>query len=234
MTSIYIVFTRSLYDVVSITRRRSLIMFEHSKEREARRRRVADQNNPALSFKAVNWGRVFSYLKPYWGRMGFALLALLASSGFGLGFPLVIVRLLDSVTKANSFAPLNNLALMLMGIFLLQALFSSVQSYLLSYIGEHIVFDLRTALYAQLQKLSLSFYSSRRVGDIVSRLSSDVTQMRTMLTNNVTGFLCQIFTLIGSIVIVLTMNVCLSLFLLPPVPVLFPFAASSRRSFPPA
>jgi subfamily B ATP-binding cassette protein MsbA len=152
--------------------------------------------------------------------MSLALLALLASSGFGLAFPLVIVRLLDSVTKAKSFAPLNNLALLLVGIFLLQAVFTSVQSYLLSYIGEHIVYDLRTSLYAQLQKLSLSFYSSRRVGDIVSRLSSDVTQMRTMLTNNLTGFLSQMITLIGAIVIVLTMNTRLTLFILALVPVL--------------
>ena len=195
-------------------------MFDHSDEYEARRRSLADQNNPALSFKALNWGRLFSYLKPYWGKMGLALLALLASSGFGLAFPLIIVRLLDSVTKARSFAPLNNLALLLIGIFLLQALFSSAQSYLLSYIGEHIVFDLRTALYTQLQKLSLSFYSSRRVGDIVSRLSSDVTQMRTMLTNNVTGFLSQVLTLIGSIIIVLTMNARLTIFILALVPIL--------------
>src|SRR6266540_4227503 len=116
---------------------------------------LGTMDEPKVSFKAINWGRLFGYLKPYWGRMGLALLALLASSGFGLGFPLVIVRLLDSVTKAKSFTPLNNLALLLVGIFLLQAIFTSVQSYLLSYIGEHIVFDFRTALYTQLQSLSL-------------------------------------------------------------------------------
>src|SRR6266511_1742151 len=177
-------------------------------------------DEPKVSFKTINWGRLFGYLKPYWGKMGLALLALLASGGFGLAFPLVIVRLLDSVTKAKSFSPLNNLALLLVVIFLLQAVFTSVQSYLLSYIGEHIVFDLRTALYTQLQRLSLSFYSSRRVGDIVSRLSSDVTQMRTVLTNNLTGFLSQVLTLIGSIVIVLTMNARLTLFILALVPIL--------------
>ncbi len=184
----------------------------------------AERNESKVSFKEINWGRLFSYLKPYRGRMGLALVALLASSGFGLAFPLVIVRLLDSVTKAKSFAPLNNLALLLVGIFLLQAAFTSVQSYVLSYIGEHIVYDLRTSLYNQLQKLSLSFYSSRRVGDIVSRLSSDVTQMRTMLTNNVTGFLSQVITLVGAVVIVLTMNARLTLFILALVPVLIAVA----------
>jgi len=183
------------------------------------------QNEPGVSFKSVNWGRLLGYLKPYLGKMSLALLALLASSGFGLAFPLVIVRLLDSVTKAKTFGPLNNLALLLIGIFLLQALFTSVQSYLLSYIGEHIVYDLRTSLYNQLQRLSLSFYSSRRVGDIVSRLSSDVTQMRTMLTSNLTGFLSQILALVGSIIIVLTLNTRLTLFILALVPVLIIVAA---------
>src|SRR5689334_2305722 len=127
------------------------------------RQSLSKENEPGLSFKSLNWKRLLSYLKPYRGRMALAMLALLLSSGFGLVFPLVIVRLLDSVTKAKNFAPLNQLALLLIGIFLIQAASSSLQSYLLAYIGEHIVYDLRTSLYTQLQKLSLSFYSSRRV-----------------------------------------------------------------------
>ena len=194
-------------------------MQNRSNHRRGERPVSFGQNEPNVSFKSVNWGRLFSYLKPYWNRMGLALLALLASSGFGLAFPLVIVRLLDSVTETGSFTPLNNLALLLVGIFLLQAVFTAAQSYLLSYIGEHIVYDLRTSLYNQLQRLSLSFYSSRRVGDIVSRLSSDVTQMRTMLTNSLTGFLSQVLTLIGAVIILLTMNTRLTLFILALVPV---------------
>ncbi len=150
--------------------------------------------------------------------MTFAILALLISSGFGLAFPLVIVRLLNSVTQAKSFAPLNNLAFLLVGIFLLQAAFSFVQSYLLAYVGEHIVYDLRTSLYDHLQQLSLDFYANRRVGDIISRLSSDVTQMRTMLTSNLTTLLSSVVTLVGAIVIVLTLNARLTLFILALVP----------------
>ncbi len=199
-------------------------MENRSNGRRQERPALFKQGAPAVSLKSINWRRLFSFLMPYKRRMGLAILALLLSSGFGLAFPLVIVRLLDSVTKAKSFIPLNNLALLLIGIFLLQAAFTALQSYLLSYVGEHIVYDLRTSLYTQLQKLSLSFYSSRRVGDIVSRLSSDVTQMRTMLTSNLTGFLSQVLTLIGSIVIVLTMNARLTLFILALVPVLIAVA----------
>jgi subfamily B ATP-binding cassette protein MsbA len=122
----------------------------------------------------------------------------------------------------------------LVGIFLLQAAFSFLQSYLLAYIGERIVFDLRTTLYTHLQELSLDYYATRRVGDLVSRLSSDVTQMRAMLTTNVTSFLSQVLTLVGSVAIVLSMNARFTLFILALVPVLiliaFVFGSHIQKS----
>ena len=202
---------------------------ENRSNNRQKRAALLNQDERAIPFKAVNWRRLFSYLKPYWGRMGLAILALLLSSAFGLAFPLVIVRLLDSVTKAQNFGPLNMLAGLLVGIFLLQAGFSALQSYLLAYVGEHIVFDLRTSLYGHLQKLSLDFYAKRRVGDIVSRLSSDVTQMRTMLTTNLTMLLSQVLTLIGSIVILLNMNARFTLFILALAPVLILIAFTFGR-----
>jgi subfamily B ATP-binding cassette protein MsbA len=161
--------------------------------------------------------------------MGLAILALLLSSGFGLAFPLVIVRLLDSVTKANNFGPLNMLAGILVVIFMLQAAFSFIQSYLLTYIGERIVYDLRTSLYRHLHQLSLDFYALRRVGDLVSRLSSDVTQMRTMLTSNLTTLLSQVLTLVGSITILLTLNARFTLFILALAPLLIVIAFTFGR-----
>jgi ATP-binding cassette, subfamily B, bacterial MsbA len=194
---------------------------QNRSHRRSRARIVgADAQEPKLSIKSVNWGRLFGYLKPYKLRMALAILALLASNGLGLAFPLVIVRLLESVTQVKSYAPLNSLALLLVGLFLLQAAFTFVQSYMLTYIGERIVYDLRTSLYAHLQQLSLDFYAVRRVGEIISRLSSDVTQMRTMLTTNITTLLSQLVTLIGAIIIVLTLNASLTLFILALVPVL--------------
>jgi len=187
---------------------------------EERRQRAAIQKEPTVPLNAVNWGRLLGYLKPYWKQMTVAVVALLISTGLGLGFPLVIVRLLDSVTQVKTYGPLNTLALTLGGLFLLQAGFSFFQSYLLTYIGEHIVYDLRTTLYGHLQKLSLDFYASRRTGEIVSRLSSDVTQMRTMLTSNITTLLTQVVSLVGAIIIVITLNASLSLFILALIPVI--------------
>ena len=199
-------------------KKKAYIMVDVSKRRQ--RLAATDEKNPQPSLKEVNWRRLFSYLRPYWGRMALAILALVISTGFGLAFPAVIVQLLDSVTQTHQSSALNLLAGMLMTIFLLQAAFNFMQSYLLTFIGERIVYDLRTSLYAHLQALSLDFYASQRVGDLVSRLSSDVTQMRTMLTTNITSLLSQVLMLIGSIVILLRMNTQFSLFILALVPVL--------------
>ena len=204
-------------------------MLDHS-NRRVERPAFPKENEPTVSLAAVNWRRLLGYLIPYKSRMALAILALLLSSGFGLAFPLVIVRLLDSVTHAKDFGPLNLLAGTLVVIFLLQAAFSFFQSYLLTYIGERIVFDLRTSLYRHLQKLSLDFYATRRVGDLVSRLSSDVTQMRTMLTNNLTMLLSQVIGLVGSIAILLTLNTSFTLFILGLVPVLIGVAVVFGRT----
>jgi subfamily B ATP-binding cassette protein MsbA len=209
-------------------------MENHSDNHRPAPHDVTGENAPRFSIKAVSWRRLFGYLKPYRGRMVLAILALLFSTGFGLAFPAVIVRLLDTVTKSHGLGSLNRLAGVLIGIFLLQAAFSFIQSYLLAYIGERIVFDLRTTLYTHLQELSLDFYATRRVGDLVSRLSSDVTQMRAMLTTNITSFLSQVLTLVGSIAIVLTMNARFTLFILALVPVLiliaFVFGSRIQKS----
>jgi subfamily B ATP-binding cassette protein MsbA len=195
-------------------------MFNRSGGRRRGRFARSGDNAATVPFQSINWRRLLGYLTPYRGRMALAILALLVSTGSGLAFPLVIVRLLDSVTQAKDSGSLDNLAGLLVGIFLLQAGFNFLQSYVLAYVGERIVFDLRTSLYAHLQRLSLDFYAVRRVGDVISRLSSDVTQMRTMLTSNLTSLLSLSVTLIGSIAIVLTLNARLTLFILALVPVL--------------
>jgi subfamily B ATP-binding cassette protein MsbA len=134
------------------------------------------------------------------------------------------VRLLDSVTRSRSLATLNSLALLLIGVFLAQATFSFLQSNLLATVGERIVRDLRTTLYRHLHAQSLEFFGARRVGEIVSRLSSDVTQMRTVLTSNVTSLLSQTVSVLGALAIVIRINVHLTLFIFALMPVLIAVA----------
>lgn len=153
-----------------------------------------------------DWRRLLRYLRPYRGHMALAIAMLAGSSAIGLTFPLVIVRLLDAVLQQQNLALLNGLALALLGMFLLQALLTFGQSYILNVVGERIVLDLRVALYRHLQSLSLDFFASRRTGEILSRLSSDVTQVRAVLTSNITQLLSSLIALVGSVIIVFLLN----------------------------
>jgi len=162
----------------------------------------------------INWWRLLRYLKPYRRRMLLAIGALAVASALNLTFPLVIVRLLDSVLQQQNLGQLNLLTAALVGVFFLQAAFTLVQSYTLNFVGEHVVLDLRAELYQHLQQLSLAFYADRRVGEIISRISSDVTQVRTLLTNNSTQLLSNLVALIGSVIIVFYLNPRLVVFVL--------------------
>src|SRR4051812_23697955 len=172
--------------------------------RRGQRPGKSSEERPPL--RAINIGRLVGYLRPYKGWLAITGLALAVTNAVSLAFPLLIVRLLDSVLKQHSETQLTQLALGLVGLFFVSALFNLFQSYSLSYVGERIVINLRTSLYAHLQRLSLDFFANRRVGEIISRISSDVTQVRGVLTNNVTQFLGAIITLTGSIVIVFILN----------------------------
>ncbi len=179
----------------------------------------------------VNWGRLFGYLRPYKLRMVIAIGSLIVYSGIGLVFPLVIVQLLNSVLKQKDLEQLDVITVGLVAMFFVQAAFSFIQGYSLTFIGERILLDLRTQLYTHLQKLSLDFYANRRVGELVSRISSDVTQVRSVLTGNITQFLSQIISLVGSVILVFILDPRLTLFILVLAPVLIVVAFAFGRSF---
>src|SRR5260221_646500 len=204
--------------------------------RPSRRRSSGDQSRETPNVP-VKWRRLFGYLNPYKLRMAVALVALAIYSAVGLFFPLVIGQLLGAAlpTAATGqipdFSQLNSIAAALVGLFFVQAAFSFIQGYNLTFIGESIVRDLRVQLYTHLHALSLDFFANRRVGELVSRISSDVTQVRTVLTNNITQLLSQSISLVGTIVIVFVLNPRLTLFILVLAPTLAAVAIVFGRSF---
>ncbi len=167
----------------------------------------------------VNWRRLIGYLSPYKARLAVALLALVVSAALSLVFPAVISTVVDSVLVNNDVNLLTQITIALLLVFLVRSLSTFLENYNLNYIGEKIVVDLRRQLYNHLTGLSLGFFAARRVGELVSRLSSDVTIMRTVLTNNVSTLLQQTLIMLGSIGIMLVLNWRLTLFILLLTPV---------------
>ena len=163
--------------------------------------------------------RLLSYARPYSGRLAIALLSLFIASGLGLAFPQVVRLLINAAFVEHDSAKLNRLAVVLVGVFAIQAVFSFLRSYLLSYTGERIVADVRTQLYEHLTGLPAQFFAGRRVGELTSRLASDVSVVQTVTTGSMTELLRVSLILIGGITIIAVMNPRLTLLMLSIVPV---------------
>ena len=163
--------------------------------------------------------RLLSYTRPYRVRLAIALVSLLIAGALGLAFPQVVRMLIDAAFIERDSQKLNKLAVLLVGVFACQAGFSFLRTYLLSYTGERIVADVRTELYNHLTSLPVAFFASRRVGELTSRMASDVSVVQTVTTGSVTELLRLSLMLVGGVVIIFITNTRLSLLMLAIVPV---------------
>lgn len=163
--------------------------------------------------------RLLSYAKPYRLRLAIALVSLLVAGVLGLSFPQVVRMLIDAAVIEHDSQKLNKLVLLLIAVFASQAGFSFLRTYLLSYTGERIVADVRTQLYNHLIGLPVSFFANRRVGELTSRLTSDVTVVQTVTTGSIAELLRSSVMLVGGVTIIFITNTRLSLVMLAIVPV---------------
>ncbi len=163
--------------------------------------------------------RLLSYTRPYRVRLAIALLSLLVAGALSLAFPPVVGMLIDAAFVERDSSKLNRLALLLVVVFAAQAGFSFLRTYLLSYTGERIVADVRTQVYNHLISLPAAFFANRRVGELTSRLASDVSVVQTVTTGTVTELLRLSLLLVGGVTIIFITNTRLSLLMLAIVPV---------------
>ena len=190
--------------------------------RRGRKRKNEDRDLPDTP---MQWRRMFAYIRPYTRRLLLALVATAASALLGLVFPAVIQGVLDSVLQQRDLGLLDSITIFLIAVFFARSITSLIESYNLSYIGEKIVMDVRRDVYSHLQSLPLQFFVERRVGELTSRLSNDVTVMRTVLTNNISTLIQQSLTLVGAIVVMFALNPRLSLFIIVLIPIIMVIAA---------
>jgi ATP-binding cassette, subfamily B, bacterial MsbA len=197
-------------------------MMQRGRGRRRRERGGPGDEPPhRLSTKDIgSFRRLLVYVRPYWRRMIAAACFLLGSTLLNLVFPWIVRSLVDSVFVHHDERTLNLIAGGLFGVFAVQAALNFGQIYLIAWIGERIVVDLRRGLYRRLQLLSASFYNERRTGELLSRVTNDVSAVQTVVSNNLLSLLEQLVTLTGSLVVIFYLDWRLSLLLLvvaPPI-----------------
>jgi subfamily B ATP-binding cassette protein MsbA len=161
---------------------------------------------------------MLAYVRPYWLQLTLAAICLLAISLLSLAIPWAVMQLVDLVAAGQDLTQLNSIALALAGILILRAALGFVQTYQVAWVGERVVANLRREIYDHLLSLSLSFFARRRVGEILSRLSSDVQVIQNTVTGNLVVLLQQIVTFVGILVVVGLMNWRLTLLMAVAIP----------------
>jgi subfamily B ATP-binding cassette protein MsbA len=160
--------------------------------------------------------RLFVFIKPHWALAALAT-ALLAMTSFGDAVPPQLVRYgVDAAEgmRRSGALDLHKLALMglgYVGLALVLGGLNACQNYLMSLVGQRIVFDLRRRLYEHLQRLSLGFYEGQRTGDIISRVMGDVEAVQDSILGPVQTLTSDIGRLGGVLVFALSMNVRLTI-----------------------
>jgi ATP-binding cassette, subfamily B, bacterial MsbA len=168
--------------------------------------------------------RLLAYTKPYrWGLV-FAGLASLVSTAFNLAFPQLVSRLLDTSILKGGLDQIDRYTLLLVGVFAGQALFTGVQNYLFARAGEGVVADLRRSLYNHLLGLSLRFFENHKIGEITSRLTSDVSTVQAVTSTALVQLITTPIMFTATLVILFITNWKLSSFILGVVPIVIGIA----------
>ena len=183
------------------------------------------------------------FLKPRRKGLLLALVILLLETGASLAQPWPLALTIDYVLTSNKQLPeslpavLSDRALLLAGIaFLIVLIFTATRSiaafrrYLLSKLGQETVFDMRDALYAKVHALGLDYHGKKRTGDTITRVTSDVKEVRSLLVDSVVEVLSSVMILLGMLVVMVWLNWQLTLLALVTVPFLFLAVRRYRQS----
>ncbi len=162
--------------------------------------------------------KLYSYIRPYRIEYAWGIFFLLGSSLASLAFPKLLGELVDSGSKGNLASDLNHIALLLIITLLLQALFSYFRVVLFVNVTEKTLALLRQKTYNHLIKLPLTFFEKHRVGELNSRISSDISLLQETLTSTLAEFIRQIIIIIGGIILLTITSWKLTIFMLAILP----------------
>jgi ABC-type multidrug transport system fused ATPase/permease subunit len=187
----------------------------------AKRKRSADDDQlPKFKFTKESLSktsRILVYFSPYKWKFFLGLIFLFLTSATAIIFP----KLMGSLIDAGSISDerIKQIGIYLLILFACQAIFSFFRVVLFVDVTEKFLAGLRQKTYAHLMQMPMSFYSSRRVGELNSRLSSDLSQIQDTFTTNIAEFLRQFILIIGGIGLLFYTSVKLALLMVAVVPV---------------
>lgn len=163
--------------------------------------------------------KLYKYIRPYRGEFMVGLVFLLLSSAANLAFPKYLGELVDATNSDQIFDNIREVSLILIGILVAQAIVSFFRVVIFVNVTEKTLAALRQATYTHLIKLPITFFNKKRVGELNSRISSDISLLQETFTTTLAEFIRQLVIIFGGIAILLYTSPKLTLFMLGVLPV---------------
>ncbi len=145
-------------------------------------------------------GRIVAFFRPYRLQVLVVVAAILLTSGLGLINPILLKLLIDDAIPSLDFSRLNLYVALMIGIPVVSGLIGLGQSYMNNVIGQHVMQDLRGALYAHLQKMPLRFFTETKTGEIQSRLANDVGGVQGVVTDTAASLTSNLAVAISTVI----------------------------------
>jgi ATP-binding cassette subfamily B protein len=174
--------------------------------------------------------RLLHYLRPYRTEAALALAAIIAASVLQLAQPYLMKVAIDRYIPAGDLAGVNRIALLYLFILVGSFCLEYTQTWLLQMTGQRIMFDMRGEIYGHLQRIDLRFYDRNPVGRLMTRVTTDVDVINDMFTSGVVSVFGDVFTLLGIMIVLLSMNWKLALVTFAVLPLIVVVTQWFRRS----
>lgn len=155
--------------------------------------------------------RLLVYLKPYWWQLVLAFIGVIGGAALTLAVPYLVKEAIDGPIISGDISGLDRIVLLLLGAFIGAYVMELLQRYLLSWVGQRVLADLRTALFEHLQRLSLGYHDKNIVGVTISRVISDVAVINQLLSQGLVTLVGDTLLLGGIVVVMLSMSPRLAL-----------------------
>lgn len=166
---------------------------------------------------------IFKYVKPYRTKFIMGLVFIALSGGTTMAFPYLLKKLIDSahdLSKGIATITPTQIALAMMGLLTIQMVISFMRVYLFTSVGEHALADLRKDIYQKMITMPMDFFAQRRVGELSSRISADVSQIQDAVTTVLAELLRGVLVLIIGLCLIFYISPKLTLLMLSVVPVI--------------
>jgi len=144
--------------------------------------------------------RVFSYLTPYWKQLALTLLCIVFSSIMSLMPSVLTGKIIDEGLIGRDFNKLIMYIVLSLAVTAGANLIGVAESYLNTWIAQHITFDMRNQMYSHLQSMSQRFFTSNNQGDIITRMTSDIDGVKTVISGTFTSILSNSITLVVALI----------------------------------